>query len=148
MTAEPLTLIDALYLALHMRDIDVQEIFATKHHHDFERFAIECVGYGGGVYKNKRGVPVAMGGIHEVWPGVGAAWMVATPEIEKHGVALTKLGKELMETATHLHRIQALSADFHTVSHEWLLSIGFRRGPTLERYGCDGEDFYMFEIVR
>ena len=145
---EKLHITDALYLAEHMRDIDAREVFATKWHDNREWFARECAAIGGICYKNADGVPVAMGGFNEVWLGMGAAWMVATPEIVNHGVGLTKLGKHMMETATQFHRIQALSADFHTVSHEWLLSIGFRRGPTLERYGKGGEDFYTFEIVR
>lgn len=139
---------DANYLAFYMREIDKREIMATRWN-DYEgEFGAECAAIGGVCYKTPDGIPVAMGGVFEVWPGVGTAWMVATPDIKNHGVGLTKLARHLMVTHKHLHRIQAYSADFHHVSHEWLELVGFKRGPTLKHYGRAGEDFILFELVR
>ena len=145
---ELLTLETALYVCQHMRYIDAEEVLATMDHDSHEEFAQMCAFIGGVCYRDAAGVPVAIGGVREAWPGVGIAWMVGTDAVPKNKMGLTKLGRELMVTHAHLHRIQALSASFHTVSHEWLELVGFERSHTLRKYGKNGQDFIMFEIVR
>ena len=145
----PLVQPDADYLAFAMRDIDKQEILATRASDYLHEFADDCVRYGNGwCYKNAAGVPIAMGGVCEWWPGVGTAWMVATDDITRHAVGLSRAAKQTLETHKNLHRIQAYSADFHVVSHAWLERLGFERGARLRGYGKGGEDFILFEKVR
>ena len=144
-----LTLEDANVLAFFMREIDAKEIMATNKSEYRHEFAQICFSYGGGwCCKDSKGMPYAMGGIVEHWPGVGTAWMVAMPDIEKHGIEVTKAAKAMLVTHKKLHRIQAYSAAFHTISHEWLKRLGFAQAHTLRKYGKNGEDFYLFEIVR
>ena len=144
----PLTWDDANLLAFTMRDDDVREIMALRRAEYRHEFAGECAALGGWCCKDERGVPVAMGGVAEHWPGVGNAWMVATDDIGRHGVEISKAAKAVLEQHSHLHRIQAYSADFHAVSHRWLEAIGFRRGAVVPKLGKNGEDFIIFEIVR
>lgn len=144
----PLTLSDANILAFTMRDIDVREIMAMRGADYRHEFAEDCALLGGWCYKDTHGVPVAMGGVAEHWPGVGTAWMVATDAITRHGVGVSRAAKHTLAACTHLHRIHAYSADFHAVSHRWLQALGFRRGATMRKLGKNGEDFIVFEIVR
>ena len=139
-----LTLADALYLARQMRDIDVREIMATRADDDADAFAHECAAIGGWVYRDAAGVPVAMGGVLECWPGVGNAWMVATDDIARHGVGLSKLARRVVSDGKY-HRVQAMSAVFHDVSHAWLEALGFERGALVRQFGKNGEDFILFE---
>ena len=144
----PLTLADANILAFTMREVDVREIMAMRRDEYRHEFAEDCMLYGGWCCKDKHGVPVAMGGIAEHWPGVGTAWMVATDAVAQHGVEITRAAKQMLASHTHLHRVQAYSADFHTVGHAWLERLGFKRGAVQHKLGKNGEDFIVFEIVR
>lgn len=145
---ETLTPETALYVCKRMREIDFHEVMATQLTDSVEDFAAMCAYIGGVCYRDAYGVPVAIGGVREAWPNVGIAWMVGTDAVAQNGVGLTKLGRDLMVTHGHLHRIQAMSADFHTVSHKWLEAVGFERGGVMRKYGKNGEDFIVFEIVR
>lgn len=144
----PLTSELANVLAFTMREEDVREIMAMRHDEYRHEFAEECAHCGGWCCLNKDGVPVAMGGVYECWPGVGNAWMVGTDDFARHGIEITRKSKKVLENLPHLHRIQAYSAAFHTVSHAWLERLGFRRGAVLPKLGKGGEDFIVFEIVR
>ena len=141
-----LTLEDALYLAEHMREIDKREIRETMRGDDLAEFAHECVALDGWCYKDSDGLPVAMMGVAECWPGVSSGWMVATDDIGRHGVGITKLAQSLV-TDKKWHRIQAASAAFHDVSHAWLELLGFTRGQTMRQFGKNKADFIMFEKV-
>lgn len=136
------------YIAFNMREDDAREVLAMSQTDYRYQFADECAHLGGWCLLDKDGLPVAMLGIHECWPGVGNAWCVATPDISKHGIALTKAAAHIISRHRHLHRIQAFSADFHKVSHKWLALLGFKRGAVLEKFGKGGEDFIVFEMVR
>ena len=144
----PLTLDDANIIAFNMREEDVREIMAMRRDEYRHEFAEECMIWGGWCGKDTRGVPYAMGGVVEHWPGVGTAWMVATEDVSRHGIEVTKAAKVELVTHKNLHRIQAYSADFHKVSHPWLESLGFKRGHTVRKLGKNGENFILFEIVR
>lgn len=144
----PLTLDDANIIAFNMREEDVREIMAMRRDEYRHEFAEVCMIWGGWCCKDARGVPYAMGGVVEHWPGVGTAWMVATEDVSRHGIEVTKAAKVELVTHKNLHRIQAYSADFHKVSHPWLESLGFKRGHTVRKLGKNGENFILFEIVR
>ena len=144
----PLTLDDANIIAFNMREEDVREIMAMRRDEYRHEFAEECMIWGGWCCKDTRGVPYAMGGVVEHWPGVGTAWMVATEDVGRHGIEVTKAAKVELVTHKNLHRIQAYSADFHKVSHPWLESLGFKRGHTVRQLGKNGENCIVFEIVR
>ena len=144
----PLTLDDANIIAFNMREEDVREIMAMRRDEYRHEFAEECMIWGGWCCKDTRGVPYAMGGVVEHWPGVGTAWMVATEDVGRHGIEVTKAAKVELVTHKNLHRIQAYSADFHKVSHPWLESLGFNRVHTVRKLGKNGENFILFEIVR
>ena len=69
----PLTLDDANIIAFNMREVDVREIMAMRRDEYRYEFAEECMIWGGWCCKDTRGVPYAMGGVVEHWPGVGTA---------------------------------------------------------------------------
>lgn len=137
---------DALYLAYHMRDVDVREVFATRNSHFRHEFASDAMRTTGWCLRNQSGVPVAMMGYYVAWANVATAWMVATDELNSHILELTRFAKPLVHDK-RWHRTQAFSADFHTESHRWLEILGFQRGATLRKYGKNGEDFIVFERV-
>lgn len=144
----PLNRKDALYIAFHMREDDAREVMATRGDNYRHSFAEDCLRFGGWCYRDKDGVPVAMGGIVRMWRGVGTAWMVATPAIARHGVAVSRhCYRQMMIDSEGLHRVHAFSAAFHTISHQWLEMLGFTRGATLRGWGKQGEDFILFERI-
>ncbi|OSI16506.1 hypothetical protein BWD09_07000 [Neisseria dentiae] len=144
----PLTHEYANYIAFNMREDDAREVLATQTSDYRHQFADECAAMGGWCLIDSGGIPVVMGGVFECWPNVGNAWCVATHDISKHGIEATKAAKFAINEKQHLHRVQAFSADFHTVSHKWLECLGFSRGATLKKFGKRGEDFIVFELLR
>lgn len=138
-----------LHVCQHLRADDLREISETRWSGD--DIAESLWQTPGGKFAIIRdGSPVALLGVVPVWPGVGQAWLIATPEVGNYGVEVMRVSKRIIKTLLDLemHRIHAYSAAFHTQAHRWLEMTGFRRESTLKQYGKTGEDFYCYAITR
>lgn len=135
-----------------MRQIDLDEVMGLRWNSDPAQFAQEMVALGGPAYAIclPDGVPAVIGGVTLVSPRVGSAWCVGTQDWARVAIETTRVARKLMRSlmAHDCHRIQALSADFHTQSHAWLRGIGFQYESTMKKIGKHGSDYLMFAMVR
>lgn len=135
-----------------MRKVDLDEVMGLRWNEDVAQFAQEVVSLGGPAYTicTSGGAPAVIGGVTLVSPHVGSAWCVGTEDWPRVAIETTRIARKLMHTMlTHdCHRIQALSADFHTMSHGWLRGVGFHHESTLKNIGKHGSDYLMFAMVR
>lgn len=90
-----------------------------------------------------------IGGVSEMWPGVGEAWVLVTEDALKKPIALTKVVRGFLNMAKYKYwRIQAtVEADFRE-GNRWMRSLGFSqetddKTPMLG-YGPNGRDYHMY----
>ncbi len=150
---------EALYVSLNLRDVDYRELTANRwiegksKREICEEIGIEAYRHPGIAWTcYHKDVPVAIGGIAYHHPKNGTAWLFGTDklcnrawgEITRHSRTLMK---NILEVC-NIHRVEALSVDFHKESHFWLEKIGMKKECTLHKRGQNGEDFHMFTVVK
>lgn len=141
---EPLTFAQATYIARRMRDQDRHEVLATLPHTDLRLWAGTIIKHPGEqiCVSDRDQIPVMMGGVIPMWPGLAQTWMVATP-------AITKVGWLVHAAAVKMHRRWAALGirRFQTYAMEtspsivWLREIGYQREGVHRGFGRDGETF-------
>lgn len=149
MVLQPLAFDNALYVSLHMRPDDRDEILATQPWGGTAAcFARQAVEHAGPLaWCAGRSRPIACIGARELWPGVFQAWMFATADFDSIGISLTlAVRRAIMPAvaAAGAHRVQAFSAAWHTQAHAWLERLGAERESTLRAFGRNGEDFFTY----
>ena len=90
---------------------------------------------------------MACGGVYIHWQGVGEAWVLTSPLVEKHMVSFHKAVKtKLQEIARdhNLHRIQCVVNQIYRRSQKWVERLGFEREGLLKYYGPDRTSYYMY----
>lgn len=86
-------------------------------------------------------------GIEPLWSGVGEAWAVTTPLVDRHRAAIArKVAAELPRQAADLglHRLQAAVHDDHVRSRRWLEWMGFEPEGLMQGYGPDGAPYWRY----
>jgi hypothetical protein len=144
-----LDLDDVTVVARAMRECDRREIFATRWDECPEGFARDCVsGLSlGVVIANDAGVPIAVVGALEMWPGVWSVCMFATDRWLEVASSATRFVRErLMQALLRLgaHRAECRSAADHVTAHRWLEYLGARHESTHAGYGKQGEIFFGY----
>jgi len=95
-----------------------------------------------------KGETVFCGGVQEVMPKVGEAWLI----FSEHGrgyVAALKTAKRLLKySIKHFRRIQAAADPSIRENPRFLKHLGFVYEGTLRSYGLNGEDMGMYSIIR
>ena len=151
MIIQPITLEAANYVARNMRDYDAREIFATRACEDRARLAADAAARGPLAWAaGADGVPIAVIGAHEAWPGMWLSWMFATDDFPKIGKPLTKFARRVILPAladAAARRVQCFSIEGHTQAHEWLEAFGAVRETTLRNFGKNGETFHLYAKV-
>lgn len=152
MILHPVTLDAARYVALRMRALDREEIFATRFDDDPEALAREVACRGPFAWAaGAGGAPIACIGVVEAWPGMWEAWMFATDDFDTIGFPLTRFVRRGIVPALEAagaHRVQAHSMEGHSVAHRWLESLGARHESTVPAYGRARQDFRVYAWTR
>jgi hypothetical protein len=97
-----------------------------------------------------NGVPVACGGILPLWKGVGEAWIVSSPLVEKYPITFAKVvwkKLKLLIEIMDLERVQTMVDCNHKVSQEWVKRMGFKKEGKMSKY-IGGRDFYRYALVK
>lgn len=90
-------------------------------------------------------------GIAILWAGVGEAWMILAPEVEKHGIWLTRTVRRVFEDireAFNLRRVQATVRVDSPRNQRWIDLLGFKEEGTMLKYGPDGANYIRYAWVR
>lgn len=145
------TLTDLTYVAMHMREWDRREIFATAITDDprvLARIIHEMNGISWIAYKD--GTPVATFGAEPLWQGVCSVWAFGTDRFPEVGLSVTKfLKREMAPMLIRLgvRRAECKSMEGHTEAHAWLEALGMKREAEHPCYGRNGETFYTYARI-
>jgi len=93
---------------------------------------------------------VACAGIVPMWKGVGEAWAVTSPLVERHGLFFAKeIWKRLnaLIEIMELERVQTTVHVKHEKSIKWVERMGFKNEGKMEKY-IGGEDFYRYALIK
>lgn len=99
--------------------------------------------------RDKSGVIAIIGGTI-LWPGNMEIWSVTGEDINKYPIAYLKLVRELIErfqAVLKIRRFQCQGICGNPQLDKWFKSIGFKREAIMEKYGPQGEDFYLYARV-
>lgn len=144
--ADP-TLLDVMYVAHHMRDMDRKEIFATRFSDDPDQLAMDVMRWGPTWWVAGDVKAIAVIGATEVWPGVWSVGMFATDDFHRIGKPLTKWVRKCMIPhikSLGIHRGECRSIEGHDSAHRWLEMLGAKREGELKKYGKNGETFFTY----
>lgn len=85
-------------------------------------------------------------GIIPYWEGVGEAWFVIPDDIDKAKVRICSTVKRYLDNVldTHYRRIQATARADNEKAIRFLEWLGFKREALLEKYGIEGDDYYLY----
>ena len=93
---------------------------------------------------------IACGGIIPLWKGVGEAWVVTSPLVEKYPFTFAKIIWRRLRALTDimdLTRVQTTVDAGHEVSIKWLERMGFVNEGEMKRY-IGGRDFYRYALIK
>lgn len=152
---------DAVRRVLHnMRPADAEEAFARLPADDPDQLFLqllclkETAPWIEVVWKPDMvaGRPAAFGAITLATPGVGAVWMVATPEMTLADFAAwaERIGDMLPETlvAAGLHRVEAHVMARHKAAKRFMYHCGMEFEGPEQRLGRRGEDFERWVALK
>jgi hypothetical protein len=94
----------------------------------------------------RNGSMLAIGGITQVWTGVGIAWLTVFPAAKKHPHALMNAAFEMLHNAAEnlrLHRVHAEIKASDKKAKRVAKMLGFDYESTLKKYGPDATDYHM-----
>jgi hypothetical protein len=138
-----------LYIAKKMRAEDREEIYATRWNNDPEELSASAMIIPDMSWiAAHNGEPVAAFGAIPIHPRVWSVWMFSTDKWPKVALGVTRFIKKTMIPslkATGALRAECKSHFRHSVAHKWLEMLGATKESTLENYGKNGEDFYLYK---
>ncbi len=142
-----------LHVASRMREMDRQEIFATRWSHDPHVIAelIDKANPPGFVALADDGEPVCVVGAHEMWPGVFSVFMFATDRWKEVSFDTTKAVKRILIPAVMSDtfvRGECKSLSTHEEAHRWLEVLGASKESEHPCYGKNGETFFTYSWTR
>ncbi|WP_374656134.1 hypothetical protein [Dongia sp.] len=142
---------DLIAVAENMRAADRREIFATRFDENAELLAEDLLAGDplGVIVADRDGVPAAVLGATEMWPGLWSLWMFATDRWPSVARETTRFAKRVLWPALlklGLRRGECRSAAEHHVAHRWLRHLGGAVESIHPAYGKGGETFIGFVI--
>ncbi len=145
-------LADLVFILSNLRPLDRLEVAATSFSEDPMRQAKFLQHMGDFQWTAYWGdTPVATVGAIDRWPGCWNMWCVATEDMPRVVLSVTRhMMRTMLPAMTELGMrrcdSQAL-ADYET-THRWLEFMGARRESTLENWGKNGETFVSYVWLR
>lgn len=90
----------------------------------------------------------AIGGLHEVRPGVGMAWAILDRHWRKHAKAVTEACMAGLDVAPY-RRIESVVLCGFDAGGRWLERMGFEmESPRMRAWGVDGQDYALYARVK
>lgn len=94
------------------------------------------------------GICVAVGGVTEIWPGRGEAWVIFGKPRRQHFVTLFKMVQRYLQLS-NLRRLEMVVDYDFDAGHRWARLLGFKvEGERLQGYMPHGGDVTLYAIVR
>ena len=98
---------------------------------------------------NEGGI-IACGGVLPIWKGVGEAWAVTSPLVQKYPLVFAKtMRSKLIEIiiANSFERVQTIVDAEFRVSQRWLERMGFKYEGEMEKY-ISGRTYLRYAWIR
>lgn len=95
--------------------------------------------------------PMGVGGVVEIFPGCGEAWMLVTNRVYKAPIAVTKVSKLIIAAGMEqlkLRRLQMNASVNRPYALKFARLLGFKSEGIMKCYGQDGSDHERFAICR
>jgi hypothetical protein len=141
-----------LSIASRMRDLDREEIMATRDDESVVLLAEQAAGTGALRWAFAvDGRPVCAMGAVPLWRGSYSVWMFATDDFDRVSLAVTKHAVRVMMPAMlarGLSRASCATLDRHVTAHAWLASLGGQYETDMPGYGKNGETFFLYAWSR
>lgn len=94
------------------------------------------------------GKTIAIGGIFELRPECGHAWMWLAREWRRHARMITHAVLSALEAAEYARIEAAVRCDFDA-GHRWIERLGFEcEAARMKRWGPDGMDYALYARCR
>lgn len=95
-------------------------------------------------------VPGAIIGWHIVCPGVVQVWAIVSEKAKEQPIAFHKSVLSLLEASIEKYGIQRIQMSVRVgfaQGWRWALSLGFQCEGTMQKYGPDGSNYWLFARV-
>ncbi len=151
MIIEPLTAAAIGHVVYNMRDRDREEIAALGWAASVDLVKRVMLTRYGFVACTDDGTPVAVAAGDEHVPGLIGLTFFATARLPEIGLALSRHIKRTVIPGYFesgmVRRAEARSLEGYDWAARWMRSLGFRDLCVLRRFGKDGEDFILWELI-
>lgn len=90
---------------------------------------------------------IVAGGIFEIWPGMGEAWLIPSDKIDNYKLKMIKTLRRHMDkiiAEDNLVRLQASVREDFPVAHRFIEFMGFKREGLMTNYGPDGANHILY----
>jgi hypothetical protein len=94
-----------------------------------------------------EGVPVACGGLYEIWPNRALAWTYLGADCGREFMALHRVVRRHLDFAPW-RRVEAYVEAGYTNGHRWVRALGFQLEGVLRGFMADGRDMALYARVR
>ncbi|WP_435310642.1 GNAT family N-acetyltransferase [Primorskyibacter sedentarius] len=97
-----------------------------------------------------NGYVLAVGGVLNLWEGVGEWWSLTTIYAEKYPKQFHKAAKDMImraELEMKLHRLQAAIRADNQKAINWHARLGFTNEGIMRAYGVDGTDYFRMALT-
>lgn len=91
------------------------------------------------------------GGVLEMWPGAGRAWLAPACQLRRrHWPAITRMALFLFDAAHQagMRRIETVVREEFAAGHIWARLLGFESEGVMRRWGADGLDYRLYARLR
>lgn len=138
------------HIAAHMRQADVVEVWASSHHTPLQSLMKGQELSDLSTIITVDDTPVVMLGLvkRDILSGSGVVWMLATDDLVRHRVALSRTTEGVIDEMLHVcPRLCNMVHDKNKVSIAWLKRLGFTLDDPVP-HGPEGEMFHRFHLER
>ena len=144
-------LADLLLVAESMRPEHRRDMAAWYPDLEIDSFVADRWNHGGMMWSMwADDVPFAVGGVGEDRPGVGTWWLIGTPSLEKHALAVVRFGRTVVNRllASDFHRIQAYCLEDWPAACRTAEAIGLAFEGRHPAMGVNGENVLSYGRTR
>jgi len=131
-------------LMYKLKEYDKKDVHVIHTGYDFDRELLADGHNTVGKTLLKGDTVVAVGGVHIMWDGVGEAWTLVSPDIERNGVVFARYAKKMFDAIIKENNLTRVQATIHVndiTAAQFASWLGFESEGVMRKYGINGEDY-------
>ena len=94
---------------------------------------------------------LCVGGVSNVWTGVGQVWLIPSQYVNDYSLIFVKYVKNFlgsMMKSHGLHRMQAVISAELPNGQKWITKLGFTKEGLMAHYSPNGIDYYLYAKLK